>query len=755
MIAPAKTWLSIAERVSGCDGLCRAKRKHYLHLHRCFGAGVESVSFLSGGAMSSPPIGLQQSISFGEDFALDLRPRRLRRRTHVVKLERIPFEILLLLLERPGEVVTREEIVARVWGGGVFLDSDNSIRSAIRKIRQVLKDNPAQPRYIQTITGQGYRFIAPVLALPLEDHGANVPIPEERKELRAEAPLHPPRPGESGILRAHRWLVLALATVLAFAAVYVMSKSRQTDATVPKIRSLAVLPLKNLSRDSGQDYFADGMTEEVIGRLATIRGLRVISRTSVMRFKDSRASVPEIAKALGVDALVEGSVMREGSRVRVHAQLIRAATDEHFWSETYDREMGDVLSLESDIAQAIAEKVEVTITGQERARLGAKRQVSPEVYDNYLKGNFANRNTKNGIEESIGFFNEAINEDPTFAPAYVGLAAAYESLGSVYGGVSPSETRPSVISAARKALNLDPQLAAAHVLLAGTYQREWQWKDAEEEYRLALELKPNDARAHREFAFWLLSQGRLKEAVAWSQRARELDPLGVDGLISHGDLLFFTRHYDESAQDLKSVVAVQPGNAFAHWALGETLIAKGQPEQAIPELENAVLLSDRSPAIVGVLIRAYAHAGRRADAIRLLEELNKRRVTGYVSPAAFVNAYLGLGDKEQAFAWLERGYQEKTAILQYLKVHPDFDSLRHDPRFADLLRRVGLDQEFHSSLERQTTQVAPFVVSRRCSISHFRPSHSLSWKRSMGHSGRLASFHEPAPRTRRGYPRQT
>jgi TolB-like protein/Tfp pilus assembly protein PilF len=461
---------------------------------------------------------------------------------------------------------------------------------------------------------------------------------------------------------------------------------------------LAVLPLKNLSRDSGQEYFADGMTEEVIGRLATIRGLRVISRTSVMRFKDNRSSVPEIAKALGVDAVVEGSVMREGSRVRVHAQLIRAATDEHFWSETYDREMGNVLSLESDIAQAIAEKVEVTISGQERVLLVATRQVSPEVYDSYLKGNFANRNTRAGIEESIGFFSEAINKDATFAPAYVGLAAAYENLGSVFGGVPPRETRPRVISAAQKALDLDPRLAEAHVLLAGTYQREWKWKESEAEYKRALELKPNDARGHREFAYWLLCQGRLEEAVAWSQRARELDPLGVDGLASNGLLLFYARRYDESVQDLQSVVAVQPGNAVAHWFLGYALIAHGQSEQAIPVLERAVLLSDRSPAVIGVLVRAYVHAGRRADAIRLLGELNKRRETGYVSSAAFVNAYLGLGDKEQAFAWLERAYQENSAILQFLKVHPHFDPLRNDPRFADLIRRVGLDREFHSSL---------------------------------------------------------
>ena len=648
--------------------------------------------------MTSQPIPLQQSISFGEDFAVDFRPRRLRHRDRVLRLERIPLEFLLLLLEHPGEIVSREQIVAKVWGEGVFLDTDNSVRGAIRKIRQVLKDDPAQPRFIQTITGQGYRFIAPVLGPPSDLAQAVASIQETSTEVTAEVPVYPQGNSRPRFRYARRWLVPGVAALLALAAVYVLSKSRRTDATTHKIASLAVLPLKNLSGDPGQDYLADGMTEALIGRLSMIRGLRVISRTSVMRFQANRTPVPEIARMLDVDAIVEGSVIREGSRVRVQAQLIRAATDEHFWSEAYDREMGGVLTLESDIAQSIAEKVEVTVTGKERALLVATRQVSPEVYESYLKGNFANRNTRTGIEQSIGFFEDAIHQDATFAPAWVGLAAAYENLGSVFGGVPPSETRPRLISSAQKALDLDPQLAEAHVLLASTYQKEWKWGESNTEFKRALELKPNDAPGHRGFASWLLCQGRLEEAVAWSQRARQLDPLGVDGLVKDGVLLFYARHYDESIQELRSVVAVQPGNAQAHWFLGYALIAKGDPEQAIPLLERAVLLSDHSPAVMGVLVRAYAHAGRRADALRLLGELKRSAEARYVPPAAFVNAYLGLNDKEQAFAWLERAYEEKSAILQFLKVHPHFDLLRSDPRFAELVHRVGLDQEFPSSL---------------------------------------------------------
>ena len=656
--------------------------------------------------MPSQPVGLQESILFGEDFEFDLRARRLRRGSRVLKVERIPLEVLLLLLQQPGEIVTREEIVARVWGADVFLDTDNSIRGAIRKIRQVLKDDPEQPKFIQTVTGKGYRFIAPVTGFPsdgsqAEAANAEAPKLEEEREPAVEAPVHAEHHRGPGILRAYRWPLVCLAAVLvllvALGVAFFLLKSRQTFATPPKIRSLAVLPLKDLSGDPGQGYLADGMTEELIGRLAAIRDLRVISRTSVMQFKDPTQTVPAIARTLGVDAIVEGSVIRDGNRIRVHAQLIRASNDEHFWSETYDREMGDVLSLESDIAQSIAQKVEVTVTGQERALLVAKRQVSPEVYESYLKGTFANRNTRAGIEQSIAFFEQAIHKDATFAPAYLGLASAYNDLGSVFGGVPPTETRPRVINAAHKALDLDPDLAEAHVQLADTYQKEWKWQESEAEYKRALALKPNDAPGHRGFAGWLLCQGRMEEAVAWVQQARELDPLGVDGLVVNGLLLFHARHYDESIQDLRSVLAVQPENAHALWYLGYALVAKGQPQQAIPVLEKAVSLSDRSPAVIGVLVRAYSHAGRRADALQLIAELKTRSQAGYVPAAAFVNAYLGFGDSDQAFFWLERAYQEKSPIVQFLKVHPHFDPIRNDPRFADLLHRVGLDREYQSS----------------------------------------------------------
>jgi len=495
---------------------------------------------------------------------------------------------------------------------------------------------------------------------------------------------HPP----SRIPGARTWLVMG-GVLLALLAVTILRSRNHSVA--PKIRSLAVLPLKNLSGDAAQEYLADGMTEALIGRLSAIHDLRVISRTSSMRFKDAKLSAAEIAKTLGVDALVEGSVIREGTRIRVTAQLIRAATDDHFWSETYDREFGDTLGLEADVAQSIAQRVEVTVSGDERARLTASRRVLPEAYESYLKGSgHFGSDTSTGDESSIALYQDAIDKDPTFAPAYVGLAETYDRLGSVLGGAPPGEVRPKIIDAARKALELDPGLARAHVLLASTQLRDWQWAEAEAEYRRALDLDPNNALAYRGLAFWLLCHGRIEEALDWSRRARELDPLGVPAA-GHGRILFHARRYDEAIRVYRSVLAGDPDHSPANMFLGMALIAKGEPGKAIAPLEKVVSGSNRTIDASGVLVMAYAHAGRRADALRLLKELKKRQQTSYVPSGVFVNAYLGLGDKEQTFFWLDKAVQERANFLAYVKVHPFFDPLESDPRFKEIVHRVGLD----------------------------------------------------------------
>lgn len=543
-------------------------------------------------------------------------------------------------------------------------------------------------RHLHDRIGSVYSFTSELDAWQLS---RKLPLEEEPEEQAAGVPGKKNDERTKRTDTRRRLALAGVAAVVLLALAYGLVMRHLGEAAQPRIKSLAVLPLKNLSGDATQEYLADGMTEALIGRLSSIHDLRVISRTSVMRLKDTQLSAPQIGKTLGVDALVEGSVMREGNRIRVHAQLIRAATDEHFWSEAYDREMRDALALESDVVQSIARKVEVTITGDEHARLTAARSVSPEVYESYLKGRFAlgRGGSRADIDESISDFEEAIRRDPTFAPAYLGLAQAHSELGTVFMGTPPEAERIKVVDAARKALKLDPQLAEAHVLLANVLKEQWQWTEAESEYRRALELNPNNPVAHDGLARWLLCQGRTDEALAWVRRGREIDPIAVSGT-EIGWILFLSRRYDEAVRELHSVLAVRPDDATALWFLGFALTADNQSKEAIPVLERAFSVSDRSSAVIGVLIRAYAHAGRRADGLRLLEELKRRKQAGYVPAAAFVNAYLGLGDNEEAFAWLEQGYKEHSNILQWLKVHPYFDPLRDDPRFKDLLRRVGL-----------------------------------------------------------------
>ena len=480
--------------------------------------------------------------------------------------------------------------------------------------------------------------------------------------------------------------VAALALALAAGVIWLVRERTRKPAAGMPIRSLAVLPLANFSGNSDQDYLSDGMTEALTAQLSAIRGLRVISRTSTMQLKGTRKSVPAIGKELNVDAVIEGSVLRSGDKVRVTVQLIRADTDEHLWAGTYDRELRDILALQNDVTLGIARHVEATVAGGAQTLPLVPRTVAPEVYEAYLKGRFAlHKNNRAGLEEAVRYFQTAINADSTFAPAYVGIAATQEQLGTVFFGIPPGDTRPKVIDATRKALELDPQLAEARVLLANALQKDWHWSEAETEYRRAIELSPSNAGAHAGLADWLICQGRSEEALAWARRAQELDPLAFNSVDVSG-ILFFSRRYDEAIRESRRDLTTHPNDPLALWSLGFALIGAEQFDEAIRTLEKAASLSDRSPAVLGVLARAYAHGGRRAEALQVVDELRRRGQKGYVPAAAYLNAYLGLGDTEQAFAWLERAAEERSNIMQFLKVHPFFDSLRGDPRFAKYLR---------------------------------------------------------------------
>jgi len=634
---------------------------------------------------------------FGE-FILDPSRYSLQRGERSVRLEKRPMELLILLVERRGALVSREEIAERLWGKGVFVDVEHGINTAMRKVRTVLRDDSERPRYVETVVGKGYRFAAPVISSSNGQAGSAAPAgssPEAAAVLSSA-------PGGAAAVAAARaphgalfrtWLPVAAASLLSLLIAMGFFLSRRGSATLaarPAIRSVAVLPLKNLSGDSTQEYLADGMTEALISRLSAIQDLRVISRTSIMRFKDTQLSIPEIAKMLGVEAFVEGSVIREGNRIRVIAQLVRA-DDQHFWSQTYDRDLTDALALQSDITQAIAARVEATIVGREHERFVAPRPVSADAYDSYLKARFA-LNTKSdkraGIEESIHYFEQAINKDPKFALAYAGLAAARSELGLVRNGGSP-EARQGVIDAARKALELDPNLSEPHVLLADIARMQWNWAESEAEYRKALEVNPSDADAYAGYALWLTCQGRMDEAVNWAERIREIDRLGISGN-TLAWVLFNARRYDDAIREERGLMAVLPDDVQVLWTLGFNLIVKGQPEDAIPLLEKASALSDRSSGVIDLLAAAYARGGRRDDALRIVAELHRRQKAVYVPATSFVIAYMGLGDYEQAFVWLDQAYKEKSNILQFVKVHPLLDPLRGDPRFTYLVRRVGV-----------------------------------------------------------------
>jgi pentatricopeptide repeat protein len=540
-------------------------------------------------------------------------------------------------------------------------------------------------RHVHDVRGSVYAFRSEL----------DVWLESRRLRLEQEADQRTAETAESVVPTSYqrkpigwRWLLTGAMTTLVAAATYLLLANRVATTRAVSVRSLAVLPLQNLSADPAQEFFVDGMTEGLIGRLSRIPGIRVISRTSAMHFKGTRLPLPEIARTLHVDAIIEGSVMRSGSRLRITVQLIRAATDDHLWSGSYDRELRDVLNLQDEVTYAIAREIQITIGGQESGRRDAQR-VSPDAYEDYLRGRFALNRSPTPSDESVRYFETAIAKDSMFAPAYSGLGAAYMALGSVFGGAVPAGARANAIRSAKKALELDSGLVEAHVVLGEASVAQWQWDVAEASYRRAIDLNPNDAAAYAGQARWLLCLGRTDEALASARRARELDPLALFGT-NIGWILFHARRYNEAIRELQTVLAVRPDDGIVLWLLGFALIEQGQHEEALRVLERSASVSHRNPAVLGVLVRGYARAGRRTEALRIVDELHRRRRTGYIPPAAFVNAYLGLAEYDEAFFWLERAYEERSNILQFLKVHPFFDAVRGDPRFVGLLRRVNI-----------------------------------------------------------------
>jgi TolB-like protein/DNA-binding winged helix-turn-helix (wHTH) protein/Tfp pilus assembly protein PilF len=645
------------------------------------------------------------SVRFGV-FEFDPRSGELRKHGIRIKLQEQPCQILASLLERRGETVTREELQRRLWPSDTFVDFDHSLNTAVMRLREALNDSSENSRFIETLPRRGYRFIAPLeeMSAPAadttsvesrEEKSFQAALPQESLTL---SPLSKVLPDTSaGNVGRSRRPALALAAVLVLALAgglgfrYLRRPSVVT-AHPKQITSIVVLPLENLSADKDQAYFADGMTDELIANLAKIRSLRVISRTSAMGYKGTHKTLSEIARDLNVDAVVEGTVLRSGDRVRITAELVQVATDRHLWAETYESELGDILTLQSHVASAIVNEIRVKLTPEDQVRLATTRPVSTESYENYLKGRYYwNKRSQEGLTKAISYFQVAIEKDPQYALAYAGLADCYSIIGSaIVGTVPTAEVAPKARAAALKSLELDNTLAEAQTSLATVrFNYDWDWKAAASGFRRAEELNPSYATAYQRNSLYLMSMGRIGESIAEMNRAHSLDPLSVSMNFSLGWRLYMAREFDQAIEQLRNTIDMDPNFILPHLVLGQAYEQKKAYDQAVAELRRAADISQNSPPVLAALARTYAVSGRTPEAKKLLALLMEQSKKQYVSPFYVAIVYAGLGENEQALDWLEKAYKDRSNAIVFAKVDPQLDTLRSSPRFQSLLHRLA------------------------------------------------------------------
>jgi len=631
-------------------------------------------------------------VRFGT-YEVSLQSGEVRKAGLRIRVQQQPMKLLEILLEHPGEIVTREELRGRVWPNESFGDFDQALNIAIGKLRSALGDSAENPRFIETLPKRGYRFIADVSVLDTdarlrrpESVAADPPATESGQTLQGSGLAVAPKRRQ----RLTRGVVAALALALSLSILSVWL-FRSRDPAPGGIRSLAVLPLENLSGDSSQNYFADGMTDELITDLAQISALRVISRTSVMVYKGVRKPLPQIAHELNVDAVVEGTVLRSGDQVRITAQLIEASTDKHLWSQSYKGELRDTLALQNRVAGAIADEIRISLSPQEQASLTNAKIVNPEAYESYLKGRyFWNKRTADGLKAALAYFKQATEEDPKYAKAYSGLADTYALLGDwQYAVLTPKEAFPEAKAAAIRALELDNSLSEAHTSLAFVLDGfDWDLDAGGKEFQRAIELNPGYATAHHWYAWHLSLLGRFDEALAEMKKAENLDPLSLIINADLAELLVLAHHYDESIEQSHKTIEMDPNFAFAHNQLAQAYLQKQMYYEAVAELKKAVQLSGNSPTCMANLARAYVASGKRSEAEKLLGDLKKRSNAAYSNAPEIAIVYVSLGDTDQAMNWLEKGYEERFNPGVLLR--PGFDPLRSNQRFQSLLHRVGL-----------------------------------------------------------------
>jgi len=548
----------------------------------------------------------------------------------------------------------------------------------------VLGDSAETPRYIETLPRRGYRFIGPVEA------GQAPRIPAEAGNKTVEAiGVATPKTRRMGFVFA-----LSAAGVVALAAGQAWQHFQPKKA-IPAIRSIAVLPLQNFSADAGQEYFADGMTEELITELSRIHSLKIISHTSVMEYKSTKKHLPQIARELGVDSIVEGSVIRDGDQVRITVQLLDGPNDRHIWSETYQRELRGILNLQREIAQAITQQIRVQLTPQQQARLSSGRAVNPDAYEAYLKGrSFITTDllTAQALQTAQGYFEKSIQKDPGFALGYAGLADCYVYL-ALFGAVSPELAYGPAQEALRKALELDDSIGEAHATLAVLHwQHDWDWAAAEREFDNAIALSPNFGCAHLNRSYYLSWRGRRSEALQELAKSRELDP-GYSFDAAEAAVYYQARDYAGLVEAGRRALASNPNEWYGHYFLGVGYEGSGKKAEAVPEYQKAVEMSNGDTDPATALAHAYAVTGKRSEAEKILRDLTRRSRASYVSPYFIATIYAGLGDKDRAFEFLEKSYQQRSSdIVWQMKADLRLDNLRSDPRFEGLFRRVGFPQ---------------------------------------------------------------
>ena len=647
---------------------------------------------------SRPPMtesGIPRRVARFAAFEFDLGTGELRKHGLRIKLNGQPIDVLTMLIEHAGEVVTREELQKRLWAADTYVDFEHSLNAAIKRLRAALGDSADEPRFVETLARQGYRFIAPlnppVVTQPVESQLAN--------NAEAGLDVRPPAgEGNSKEVPLPRRRVLQMAGGVAAAGALLgvwkllPAKWRNglSGSGAPRITRLAVLPLANLSGNLEQEYFADGMTDLLITDLGQIGALRVISRPSIMQFKGTKKPLPEIAKQLGVEALIVGTVQSSGNRVRITAQLVDPATDQQLWTRAYDRELTDVLELQGEVARAIANEIQARVTPEEAGRLSRNHKIVPAALDAYLLGRYYwDQFKEETILKAIDYFDQAIQLDPAYAAAYGGLAECWS--GFLFTDSRPwTETISKAREAATKALAIDDNLAESHQAMAVVLYQEWDWKGVEREVKKAIALNPSFPTAHMLYCNMLRHLGRADESIAEAKLALEADPLAMLTNQMLGDSYISARRYDLAIAQLQKALDLHPNDSTLQYQLGWAYLYSGTYDKGMESIRRSQAADGVDPKLSPDLAYIHAMLGKPGETRQTLDRLLTLAKNNPVSPGLIGLVYAVLDERAQCLTWLEKAYAQHSTMMTWLKVDPRFDKIRPAPGFQDLMRRVGL-----------------------------------------------------------------